>query len=410
MSADSSAGSTPTAGGGEPAGLNAAGSAVTSFDPDSVLPKDMDFVAWAPKEVSHKVEKREKKGDLSLAKRLMLDAFSTSVGWRPTGLNLGQARLFIERFPSEFRLGAMSKVVMPCCKGKAFVCPDGKLPCPFLSTCSALKVIEKKKDIAGDCDPRAWKDIQRVLEKGVQVEWVEFDDYMSYMIYCEGIAVQSDVVVKPHILDTALMFLGFCKSKRGRALQAQAAAGIDAAAAEVDPQNQHGEGANKLEEAFLECMTGKAKHRLKEAKVVLRSTEPEAVQFLAAWRKSAHFCHANALAQQWFLTGEWHGLRGVTLGPWCEEKSLTAQMAVAEIVTKMLGRCEIQSKGDTPKLARCSVNLDIFRETAGVITPGLQYFQRLQETHQAAWWKVGGAKNWHADCSLMGSRICEAYS
>ena len=68
---------------------------------------------------------------------------------------------------------------------------------------------------------------------------------MSYMIYCEGIAVQSDVVVKPHILDTALMFLGFCKSKRGRALPAQAAAGIDAAAAAVDPQNQHGEGANK---------------------------------------------------------------------------------------------------------------------------------------------------------------------
>ena len=90
------------------------------------------------------------------------------------------------------------------------------------------------------------------------------------------------------------------------------------------------------------------------------------------------------IAQQWFLTGEWHGLRGVALGPWCEEKSLTAQMAVAEIVTKMLGRCEIQSKGDTPKLVRCSVNLDIFRETAGVIKPGLQYFQRLQETHQAA--------------------------
>ena len=72
---------------------------------------------------------------------------------------------------------------------------------------------------------------------------MEFDDYMSYMIYCEGIVVQSDVVVKPHILDTALMFLGFCKSKRGRALRAQAAAGIDAAATEVDPQNQHGEGA-----------------------------------------------------------------------------------------------------------------------------------------------------------------------
>ena len=89
------------------------------------------------------------------------------------------------------------------------------------------------------------------------------------------------------------------------------------------------------------------------------------------------FCHANALAQQWFMTEEWQELRGVNMDSGSEEKSLTAQMAVAEIVTKMLGRCEIQSKGDTPKLVRCSVNLDIFRETVGVITPGLQYFSEV---------------------------------
>ena len=62
-------------------------------------------------------------------------------------------------------------------------------------------------------------------------------------------------------------------------------------------------------------MTGKAKHRLNGAKVVLRSTEPEVVQLLAAWRTRAHFCHANAIAQQWFLIGEWHGLRGRDVGP-----------------------------------------------------------------------------------------------
>ena len=135
------------------------------------------------------------------------------------------------------------------------------------------------------------------------------------MIYCEGIAVQSEVVVKPRLLDTALMLLGVCKSKRGRALQAQAAAGIDAAGAEDDLLNLHGEGANKLEEAFLQCMTGKAKHRLRDAKVVLRSTEPEVVQSLATWRKKSHFCHANALAQQWLLSSEWHGLRGGDIGP-----------------------------------------------------------------------------------------------
>ena len=65
---------------------------------------------------------------------------------------------------------------------------------------------------------------------GVQVEWMEFEDYMSFMIYYEGIAVQGEVDVKPHIIDTALMLISFCKTKRGRALLAQAAAGIDAAA------------------------------------------------------------------------------------------------------------------------------------------------------------------------------------
>ena len=111
--------------------------------------------------------------------------------------------------------------------------------------------------------------------------------------------------MKPHIMATALMFLGFCKSKHGQALQAQAAAGIDAAAAEDDLLNQ----------AFRQCMTGKAKHRLSDAKVVLRSTKPEVVQFVAMWRKKAHFCHTNTLAQQWFLSWEWHGLTGGDIGP-----------------------------------------------------------------------------------------------
>ena len=87
----------------------------------------------------------------------------------------------------------MSKVAMPCLTGRAFVCPDGKLPCRFLSTRTALNMIQKK-DTTADCDPRDWKDIQMVFEQGVQVEWMELDGYMSYMVYCEGVAVQSEVV------------------------------------------------------------------------------------------------------------------------------------------------------------------------------------------------------------------------
>ena len=57
-----------------------------------------------------------------------------------------------------------------------------------------------------------------VFEKRIQVECMEFDDYMSYMIYCDGVAVQSEVVMKPHILDTALMFFWFRNSECGAGL------------------------------------------------------------------------------------------------------------------------------------------------------------------------------------------------
>ena len=88
---------------------------------------------WAPQGLVHKAEKRDNMGDTSLAKRFNMGACSNTVGWRPTGLNIGQACLFIERFPSEFRIGAMSKVVMPCFKGKAFVCPgrEAAMPVPI---------------------------------------------------------------------------------------------------------------------------------------------------------------------------------------------------------------------------------------------------------------------------------------
>ena len=60
----------------------------------------------------------------------------------------------------------------------------------FLFTCTALKVTEKKrKDTTADCDPRDWKDIHMVFQKGIQVEWMEFD-YMSYMILREDFSPQ----------------------------------------------------------------------------------------------------------------------------------------------------------------------------------------------------------------------------
>ena len=58
-----------------------------------------------------------------------------------------QTRLFVKRFPSEFRLAAMGKLVLPHCDNLPFACTaDGLLPTPCLSTINALKWLSKNKD------------------------------------------------------------------------------------------------------------------------------------------------------------------------------------------------------------------------------------------------------------------------
>ena len=327
-------------------------------------------------------------------------------------MNSGQVRLFIERFPTEFRLGAMAKVVLPHRQGVPFVAPGDKLPCPFLSTCNALKALEKSPDKMKAAEARAIKDMQTVFNTGVQVEWVEFEDYVDFMIYYEGVAVQGDVVVKPHILDTALMFLSFCSTKRARALHAQTMGSAGSAAADPFDDTEifgvsaednvdvvHcalGDGAKVLEDAFLRAMTGKAKHRLKDAKYVLRNTETEVINFVASWRKKAHFCHANALAQQWFLSPTWSALKRVNIAGFSDSEGavaeVSAQMAVAVIATKMVSRAEISTKSDIPRLTRTIVTMDVFRELSSVVLPAVAYFEKLQQKFLPAWYKLGAGK------------------
>ena len=116
-------------------------------DTETCKPKEFDFHPHRPpnetnpekekeKEKKEKEEKRQR-----LPRRLLLSAFSDKVGHRPTGLQKQQAKLFVERFPTEFKEMAMQKIVLPCSKEEQplpFVTVDGLLPCPCLSTCVAL--------------------------------------------------------------------------------------------------------------------------------------------------------------------------------------------------------------------------------------------------------------------------------
>ena len=135
--------------------------------------------------------------------------------------------------------------------------------------------------------------LERVFDEGLQVEWLEFQDYMSYMVYYEGAAVQGEVLVKPHIIDTAMLFLAFCDSQRGRALQMKAresdgtentspqtiaasgpedlapAAGEAAWVCESGGKSLEKlliEGCALLDEGFITAMRGKNTHRFTDAK------------------------------------------------------------------------------------------------------------------------------------------------
>ena len=71
-----------------------------------------------------------------------------------------------------------------------------------------------------------------------------------------------------------------------------------------------GPGAKIIDAAFLQQVPGKGAHKLKECKHLLRVTDPGVLMDFIAWRKKAHFVHANAFAQYYLLSEEWVAIQG----------------------------------------------------------------------------------------------------
>ena len=92
-----------------------------AFDPDSIVPKK--DINW--QEFGVPADKKVKSGHLP--RRFSLAAFSNKFGWRPGGLNVGQVKLFVERFPQEFRLASLGRIILPHVQGAPFIAPDGNL-------------------------------------------------------------------------------------------------------------------------------------------------------------------------------------------------------------------------------------------------------------------------------------------
>ena len=147
-------------------------------DPEKCKPGEFDFrqqpvdKADKPEKQSAKESSRPAAGPKRLPHRLLLSAFSSKVGHRPTGLQAAQAKMFVERFPSEFREMSMQKAVLPCNMDSSlpFVAPDGSLPCPALSTFNALRHLQGNPEAMAKAEPTAKAQMEKIFKTGVQVE------------------------------------------------------------------------------------------------------------------------------------------------------------------------------------------------------------------------------------------------
>ena len=135
-------------------------------------PTDPGGMATDKEDSEGKASTHPDAGPTPFPHRLPLSAFSGTVGRRPTGLQEKQAKLFVERFRTDFKEMSMQKTVLPCSLDGLlpFVAPDGNLPCPSPSTFNALKFLQANPEELARAEPPAKAQMEKIFKTGVQVE------------------------------------------------------------------------------------------------------------------------------------------------------------------------------------------------------------------------------------------------
>ena len=54
-----------------------------------------------------------------------------------------------------------------------------------------MKYLQKKPDLLKKGDAKSIREMQKIFDGGIPVEWVEMESFLEYMIYCESIAVRA---------------------------------------------------------------------------------------------------------------------------------------------------------------------------------------------------------------------------
>ena len=373
------------------------------FRPEDIKLGGFDFQAHLPegkkkdKDTANKKDKdtaKKKDDDPShdagpLPKIISISAFSRKVGHRSMGLQVAQVRLFIQRFPSEFRLMSMGRIVLPMKDGRAYVAEDG-LPCPILSTVNAVKYLSTKyDDEKTEWNSQGKAQLQRVLSEGLQVQWVECDSFLEWQLMCDQADTQSQVQVQTHILDTAMKYLHYLR----------ATTPAPATDAEQESSTRPDAASARGFEALFQ---GKGIHRFREAKQLLQSSEVEALVVLADWRKRVHYLHANALAQHYFVGATpWAALKGRAVeidGALHALQSLVAQHVTSTICTAEI----LATSQETPRLKRSTMNITVFKELCDATSYGANYMCHLQNKYHMVWASVVSAPRLFRRALLQG--------
>lgn len=133
------------------------------------------------------------------------------------------------------------------------------------SSCNAIRLLFGKG--FQDCEPKAKQQMEQVCTEGVQVEWIECDSFMAFMIEMEQASVQAEgTTLSRHIADTAALFVSWVVSPEVyRAFVRDA----EAVSPETPPKKivkevLSGSGAN-LEAVFQKFTNGKGVARMKAA-------------------------------------------------------------------------------------------------------------------------------------------------
>ena len=87
----------------------------TSFDPDLIVPKDVDFAAWVPDEQSDKVSKREERGGKKTREGVVVDCVQHYDTLAPNGVERGPGPLVHRAVSFRVPLGrhTKSRIALP---------------------------------------------------------------------------------------------------------------------------------------------------------------------------------------------------------------------------------------------------------------------------------------------------------